>query len=178
MGIFTGAGRVNRLQYFAINLAIGVGWVVAVLVATPGEGEPANGNAFALLVVLFPVLTWISVATMVRRLHDRGLSGRMAWWSIVPFAALFLGLYLLLAPGDELSNAYGPPPGPVDPKILEARRAELDHLTSQVKAKQAEADETYLRHDGTFDTDWLTSSVPGLGSPSPPTPPGPGQQPR
>ncbi|MEL6982785.1 MAG: DUF805 domain-containing protein [Actinomycetota bacterium] len=177
MGIVTGEGRVNRLQYFAINLALGVGWVVAVLLATPGPGEPVNGDAIALLVVLLPVVVWMSVVNMVRRLHDRGLSGRWAWWSIVPFAAFFLGLYLLFAPGDETANAYGPPPGPVDPKVLEARRAELDQLQHQVKAVQAKADETYLRADGTFDTDWLTSSVPGLGPSTPAVDHDPGRPP-
>jgi hypothetical protein len=151
--------------------------MVAVLLATPGQGEPVNGNVFALLAVLFPVLMWISVVNMVRRLHDRGLSGRMAWWSIVPFAALFLGLYLLFAPGDETANVYGPPPGPVDPKLLEARRAELDQLQGRMQAAQAKADETYLRDDGTFDTDWLTSSVPGFAPSAPAGQPGPGTQP-
>lgn len=163
MGIFTGDGRVGRLQYVAINLALGVGWVVAVLLLSPRPGGDGDPSGLALLIVAFPVMVWLSVANMVRRLHDRDLSGRLAWWSLVPFVGFALGLYLLFAPGDELANRYGPPPGPVDPRILEAKRAELEELQARTEAMHRQADASYLRDDGSFDADWLTSSVPGLG---------------
>ncbi len=166
MGVFTGDGRVGRLQYFAINLAIGVGWVVAVLLLTPRPGGEGAATGLAVLVVALPIMVWLSVANMVRRLHDRDLSGRLAWLSLVPLIGFALGLYLLFAPGDELSNRYGPPPGPIDPRILEAKRAELEELQARTEAMHRQADASYLRDDGSFDADWLTSSVPGLG-PSP-----------
>jgi len=172
VGIFTGDGRVGRLQYFAINLALGIGWVVAVLLLTPRPGGDGDPTGLAVLIVLFPVMVWLSVTNMVRRLHDRDLSGRLAWWSLVPLVGFGLGLYLLFAPGDELANRYGPPPGPVDPRILEAKRAELEELQARTEALHRQADESYLRDDGSFDSDWLTSSVPGLG-PSPASSPGP-----
>ncbi len=167
MGIFTGDGRVGRLHYFAINLAIGCGWLVCVLAMM--RTDPATGATTfnPALIVIFPIVMWLSVANMVRRLHDRGHNGLLWLLSLLPLVNFGLALYLLFAPGDEVANRYGPRPGGVDPKQADAQRQALDTLQARVEDVQRQADQSYYREDGTYDMDWMTASVPGLGSEPP-----------
>ena len=75
------------------------------------------GGAGSLLGLWWLVTLVPTLAVTVRRLHDRNLSG---WWllgawiaSIIPlvnFAAWIVMLVLLLLPGNEGLNAYGPDP--------------------------------------------------------------------
>lgn len=164
MGIFTGDGRVGRLNYFAINLALSIIWLVAVLTLAQPDPETGAATGLPVLLLLFPIILWLSITNMIRRLHDRGLRGRMALWSLVPIVGFAFALYLLFAPGEDEPNQYGPPPGGIGPEQVAAKRAELEELQQRVQARQQEADQSYLRDDGTFDTDWLTTSVPGIGT--------------
>lgn len=57
--------------------------------------------------VILVILTSFSAYT--RRLHDLGVSG---WWQLVSFIppiGLFMLLYILLWPGQQQTNKYGPP---------------------------------------------------------------------
>lgn len=121
-------GRSSRLSYWRmqIGLGLGAGLVIAATVLASQFGQMAGAIAFlpmALLVVL-------SLAVMVRRLHDRARSG---FWALLFVGAPILsgalgeagGMLLALAslglslwglieigflPGSKGDNAYGPPP--------------------------------------------------------------------
>ncbi len=164
MGIFTGDGRVGRLNYLLTNLVIGVAWVVCVLVLTLPDPETGRSSFHPALIVLFPIVVWASVGNTIRRLHDRDHSG---WWwlaSCLPLVNLALGLYLLFAPGDPEVNRFGPPPGgQLNPVELEAKRQALEQIQARAEEAQRRAEQSYLREDGSYDMDWMANSVPGLG---------------
>ena len=46
---------------------------------------------------------------LIRRLHDRNHSGWLCLLIFVPVVNILFTLYLLLAPGHQETNAYGPP---------------------------------------------------------------------
>jgi len=106
--LFTFHGRLGRGRWWLAFVVQYIIVVVASLFAgliTPagtGGGPPAgapNVPAAFLMLAIFAVATWISLATSVKRLHDLGVSG---WW-IVP-------LLLWLMAGSAVSIA-APPSG-------------------------------------------------------------------
>ena len=162
MGLFTGDGRVGRLNYFLVNLVIGLAWLFSVF-ALRAEDPTTGAPTFnPMLLVVFAVVMWASVGNSIRRLHDRGHNGWMWLVSLIPLVGIAFALYLLFAPGDELPNRYGPPPGKVDQQDLEAKRQALEELKARAAAAQQQKQESYLREDGSYDMDWMKNSVPGL----------------
>ena len=169
VGLFTGDGRIGRLNYLLINLGLGLAWLACVLLLLdedPVTGAPRLNPA---LIVVFPVIVWASVANMVRRLHDRGHTGWLWLLSLVPLVGLGLGPYLLFAPGDEGGNRYGPPPGKPDREAIEAKREELAQLRARADELHQQTEQSYLRDDGSYDMDWMTSSVAAPSAPPAPS---------
>ncbi len=61
--------------------------------------------------IVFAVLQVVTLVVLVRRCHDRGLSGFWLLAGLVPVLGwLWLFIELGLKPGDEEGNAYGPSP--------------------------------------------------------------------
>lgn len=84
-GLFDFAGRASRLEYWRVYLAsviVGGAVMVATMLAIERVG-PLGG---AVLLALMPMLA-ISVATGVRRAHDRGRRAIWLWiFGLGPFA--------------------------------------------------------------------------------------------
>jgi uncharacterized membrane protein YhaH (DUF805 family) len=176
--LFKFEGRINRAKYWLAGLII-VCWMiflmlllfvpVGYLFGRPEEFNFSLENIFAIVdprsyhnlsradlgviivnVIAMPLFLWVFVATSVKRLHDRDLSG----WCIVPFFAV-PGLYyqfvhalphtylvlfvvwpipachlwgvveLYFLPGTRWTNRFGPNPlgkQPMRPRSAEARR--------------------------------------------------------
>jgi uncharacterized membrane protein YhaH (DUF805 family) len=55
------------------------------------------------------------VAVKVRRLHDQEKSGWNLLWALLPLLGGFVVLVLLLMPGEDFANRYGPDPRNPDP---------------------------------------------------------------
>lgn len=103
--LFSFNGRIDRSQYWA-----GIG--VTVLVAVPAllaitarfddrvGAEDAEAYAYALM---SPFLLWTSLATSVKRLHDRDKSG---WWALIQFIP-FIGEFWILAECGGMPGTYG-----------------------------------------------------------------------
>ncbi|MDR3352293.1 MAG: DUF805 domain-containing protein [Zoogloeaceae bacterium] len=109
--IFSVDGRLGRVRYagwlmavilLLIPVAVFVGFVVAFLPPLGMLLVVAVGGAFLVADV---VLT-------IRRLHDADMPGWLAVLIFIPVIAGFFTLFLLLKPGDDLTNDYGPPPPP------------------------------------------------------------------
>lgn len=98
--LFSFKGRLNRVRYLVVELALLALWVVAwhkssFLVSSP----EALG-----WVVAIPMI-WINMATTAKRLHDRNRSG---WWAVAVFAVnrlsyLYYGLFFGLSFGVDIS---------------------------------------------------------------------------
>jgi uncharacterized membrane protein YhaH (DUF805 family) len=108
-GPFSPSGRFGRLSYIAWSIAVYFLFNIATMVFGVGvaalqEQTIAGGMAILLLVLSLAVLVVYFLFT-IRRLHDINASG---WWSILLIVP-FVGLILMILPGTEGANNYGPP---------------------------------------------------------------------
>ena len=110
------AGRFSRLSYLGWNglLLIAVmllGFLCALLLqaVSPGETKSLSMPALILLGVVYAAMLYFTFIFTIRRLHDRNHSGWLSLLLLVPLANIGIALYLLFAPGDAQSNAYGAP---------------------------------------------------------------------
>lgn len=183
MAFLTGAGRVGRLHYLLVNVACAIGIFAPFVLGTtvdPATGEaPPMPAAMALLLVLMWLAgMWVAVANAVRRFHDCGRSGWLVLLCMLPLLGAAAGLYLLFNRGDELPNAYGPPPGAADPNAMRAQLAQLEAVTAPYRQAQAgdadidsagdlraPAPSAWAADALTFDPDALYRENPGLAPP-------------
>ena len=106
-GLFSFQGRIGRMSYFLITLGASAVGAAFLLV-------PMDWPFSLLLLALFVIVKviWLSLAASVKRCHDIGHTGWISLLFYVPFVNfLFVG-YLVIIPGDEGPNKYGPAPGP------------------------------------------------------------------
>jgi uncharacterized membrane protein YhaH (DUF805 family) len=128
------SGRSRRMEYWSFALLIFVVYLVCAAVMIGGgldlaamtnpqlAGEmPAPGPLFYIgagLLVLFLLASFIPmIAVVIRRLHDRNMSG---WWylgvivaSMIPLVGILASLafmVLMFLPGTPGPNKYGPDP--------------------------------------------------------------------
>lgn len=82
--LFSFRGRMNRQPYWLINLLAMAVATGLIFIVTGGAILTEDDAAFGRLAILLPILaiplTWIGLATGVKRLHDRNKS---AWWLLV-----------------------------------------------------------------------------------------------
>jgi uncharacterized membrane protein YhaH (DUF805 family) len=127
-------GRSRRMEYWSFALMIFVIYLVLVGIMMAGgmsmaalSGDPAAAASASMgpvfyigagLLALFALAIIIpSIAVVVRRFHDRDMSG---WWylgfivaSMIPFVNFIAGigmLVLMLLPGTPGPNRFGPDP--------------------------------------------------------------------
>lgn len=126
------SGRSRRLEYwmFALLNLIVIAVLMALMFAgglptqaleNPAAGMPPFGAlmivAGILMLIWFIVIFIPSIAIVVRRLHDRDMSG---WWyaglivaSFIPFVGFIASiafLVIMLLPGTPGPNRFGPDP--------------------------------------------------------------------
>lgn len=100
------SGRIGRIKLLALNLL--ALWPLCLSTVLYNEAAPlwVQYTLSALAVAGF-VFWWIAIlATFIRRLHDVGRSG--IWVLLVAV----LWPLLIVWPGQNRSNRYGPPPSP------------------------------------------------------------------
>ncbi|WP_417663100.1 DUF805 domain-containing protein [Pseudomonas sp.] len=106
---FTTDGRIGRLRFLAWTL-------VLMLVCAPIFGIAAAGFALStavgviLMVILSVALVIAGVMINVQRLHDIGWSGWLLLITIVPLVGSVFSLLMLVMPGTNGPNRYGPMP--------------------------------------------------------------------
>ncbi len=102
--LFSFDGRLRRAAFWWTSLAV---WSVFALCFALLE---ALVNAASTL-LLYPPLFWLLGALLVRRLHDRGRSGRVLLALLVPLAGpLWIGVETALLRGQAGDNRYGRDP--------------------------------------------------------------------
>lgn len=107
--------RLGRLRFACYQLTASViaGLLLVIIMLFSQKLIPALAGQLVSLVVIFLLAIYL-IGLMVRRLHDMGLSGWWAVFSLVPVGNLLLMLYLLLGDGSSTVNRFGtpnPPPG-------------------------------------------------------------------
>lgn len=114
-------GRARRKEYWYYTLFYVIFLFVFLFVGAfidgaagnigPERGERAVPIVMVVLVCLAYLATLIpTLAVLVRRLHDVGLSGWLALLLIVPYLGALILLVLTLLPSDSKSNKHGPRP--------------------------------------------------------------------
>lgn len=109
--VFSLQGRIGRLRYLA--------WSAVMMAAATGLWV-VIGAALGMSVVLGSLLAFIaglgillaSTLIGVQRLHDIGWSGWLMLLNLVPGVGAIFPLVMLLAPGNEGANRFGPPQPP------------------------------------------------------------------
>lgn len=118
--LFSFQGRINRAKFWLI--AVGIFVVEMIVFAAVGGSaamseDPQKAMASIgpvgglVLLVVFVVAFWISLAAGVKRFHDRNKSG---WWVLIVFVPVIGGLWYLIEcgflKGTTGPNTYGPDP--------------------------------------------------------------------
>ena len=118
--LFSLQGRISRRQYWAnFLLPTFILWLVLVWLFPFRLNDAERQDwPFALWSL---ALLWPSIATQVKRWHDRGKSG---WWCLINFVPIVGNLWAFVEtgflPGTEGDNHYGPDPRTAD--LTEVRR--------------------------------------------------------
>ena len=108
--LFSFKGRIPRRAYWGATIGATVVFFVALvgLATIVGEDSPV---ALAVLVVLYIPAMWISLATQIKRWHDRDKSG---WWFLINFIPYIGGLWVFIEcgclRGTKGPNSFGPDP--------------------------------------------------------------------
>jgi uncharacterized membrane protein YhaH (DUF805 family) len=97
-------GRIGRQAYwlaFLLTLA-----VLSIAFTPYRSGLPLEPDLYFLL--LGGLALWTEVAIVIKRLHDRSLSGLFALLLLVPLVNIGVVLLVGLLPGDPGPNRFGP----------------------------------------------------------------------
>lgn len=110
------AGRFGRFSYLAWNCLLAIVMllfiaVIAVIFPSLLQGAADGLPALAMIIfgILYLAVLYFTFIFTIRRLHDRNHSGWLSLLLLVPLANIGIALYLLFAPGNAQSNAYGAP---------------------------------------------------------------------
>lgn len=109
--VFSVSGRIGRVRY--------LGWTMAMLLSMLPmlllfAGASAISSALGTLIMAAGVIAMIVIGVFigVQRLHDIGWSGWLWLLNFVPFIGSVFALLMLIIPGTQGANRYGPPPPP------------------------------------------------------------------
>ena len=116
--LFDFSGRATRREYFAILASVFGIWLVflVALGATydprpPGTPAPASDAFLGLVIFGLVGLSFVvTLAALVRRVHDHDKSGVVILLNIIPLVGWIFWLISALTPGNPYENSYGPDP--------------------------------------------------------------------
>lgn len=102
-------GRVGREVFWLGNLFCGF-LGTALLLPNIDAAGMIHLNVNPLAPLVFVALGWTELALVVKRLHDRGLTGWLAGMVFVPLIGILPFFVIGLMPSQPGPNAYGPAP--------------------------------------------------------------------
>jgi len=108
---FTTEGRIGRVRYLGWSMAL---FLVAIPIFLLVAGAFAISQTLGMLLaaVVFIAYAIVGVMMGVQRLHDIGWSGWLMLLNIVPVVGSVFPLLMMLIPGNDGANRFGPPPPP------------------------------------------------------------------
>ncbi|WP_282342416.1 MULTISPECIES: DUF805 domain-containing protein [Pseudomonas] len=107
--VFSISGRIGRLRYLAWSLVMIFCSLGLLGVAALGSNLSEIVGALLIIVVMIGVAV-TSVMIAVQRLHDIGWTGWLLLINLIPVVGNVFALLMLVVPGSEGVNRYGPPP--------------------------------------------------------------------
>ena len=109
--VFSVNGRIGRVRYLGWTMAMLLCMLPLVLLFA---GVSVMSSALGALVMAVGVIAMIVIGVFigVQRLHDMGWSGWLWLLNFVPVIGSVFALLMLIIPGTQGVNRYGPPPPP------------------------------------------------------------------
>ncbi|MDV5859929.1 DUF805 domain-containing protein [Pseudomonas mendocina] len=109
--VFSVNGRIGRVRYLGWTMAMLLCMLPLVLLFA---GVSVMSSALGTLVMAVGVIAMIVIGVFigVQRLHDMGWSGWLWLLNFVPVIGSVFALLMLIIPGTQGVNRYGPPPPP------------------------------------------------------------------
>jgi uncharacterized membrane protein YhaH (DUF805 family) len=98
--VFSFEGRIRRTEYGISLILLGI--LYNILAYFLGIAIYKGDGSLFILIPLYFVLLWLSLAQGAKRCHDLGKSG---WWQLIPLYAV----WLLFESGNDSGNKYGDP---------------------------------------------------------------------
>ncbi|MDG9926081.1 MULTISPECIES: DUF805 domain-containing protein [unclassified Pseudomonas] len=109
--VFTTDGRIGRVRYLGWSMALMLLGLLAYGIAMGAMAiSPVLGGILMIPVLIGAVV--VSVMIGVQRLHDIGWSGWLWLLNFVPLVGSVFAILMLVIPGTQGANRYGPPPPP------------------------------------------------------------------
>lgn len=111
--LFGFRGRIGRKSFWlAALLMILIQAVVIAQVVSIPEESPAFALWGFVILAVWIASAWAAFALAVKRLHDLGLPGILAFGLLIPAVSIIAFLLLAFLPGSPKANEHGPPPFP------------------------------------------------------------------
>ncbi|MEM7216231.1 MAG: DUF805 domain-containing protein [Pseudomonadota bacterium] len=108
---FSFKGRIARQSYALSILFLLLPQIVVVLQLVRNDGnEGALALWFVVLVVVVVLTFWSTLALVIKRLHDLGVTGWLSLLILLPTVNWIFILALAVIPSKDEENEYGPPP--------------------------------------------------------------------
>lgn len=109
------SGRIPRRVFWGATLSVSIVFYIAVmaisLLAGPSEEGQVPPLAAMLILPLYAVLVWFSLAISVKRWHDRGKSGWCVLLGLIPIVGpIWVFIETGCLRGTKGPNEYGPDP--------------------------------------------------------------------
>ncbi len=107
--VFSINGRIGRLRYLAWSLVLIFAFLGLMGIAALASNlSQIVGSLLIIVVSLGIVVTSVMIAT--QRLHDIGWTGWLLLINLIPVVGSVFALLMLVVPGSDGVNRYGPPP--------------------------------------------------------------------
>ena len=104
-------GRIGRVRYLGWSMGMMLLAMLAYAIAVGAMAiSPIVGGILMVPLVIAAVV--VAVMIGVQRLHDLGWSGWLWLLNLVPVVGTVFALLMLVVPGTQGANRYGPPPPP------------------------------------------------------------------
>ncbi|MGQ7960793.1 DUF805 domain-containing protein [Pseudomonas sp. SP16.1] len=109
--VFGVSGRIGRVRYLGWSMAM---FLCTLPVLLLGMGAAALSDMLGMLLLAAALVTMmvVSVCFGVQRLHDIGWSGWLWLVNFIPVVGGVFALLMLIIPGSQGVNRFGPPPPP------------------------------------------------------------------
>lgn len=109
--VFTTNGRIGRVRYLGWAMGLCLVAMPALLVATLAMSLSST-LGWVLMVALGATFITVNVMIGVQRLHDIGWTGWLYLINFAPYVGGVFSLMIVLIPGTQGVNKYGPPAPP------------------------------------------------------------------
>lgn len=113
---FSLKGRIGRVRYLGWSMALLLCSAPIFLLAT-GVAALSSSLSLVLIIAVSLAITAVAVCIGVQRLHDLGWSGWLWLLNFVPLVGSVFALLMLILPGSQGVNRFGPPPPPNSRKV-------------------------------------------------------------